>query len=470
MANKVLLVAVPAVGVVIALIVIFAFLQSNNHSLLITRSQNGTIHTGTSGRTNSNGTNTIHGISRNNPIKHIVVIMQENHSFDNYFGTYPGANGIPADICMPLNPSNSAKGCIHPFSTANATINDMPHGYFDALKDYDNGKMDGFIVGEKNDNHTMSYYDNKTIPYYWYFAKHYVLADEFFTSVLGWSLPNHWYAIAGKSPEVAVSGNVYSLKYLQEANDTETIGDLLVNTSASWKYYDSALHETYGTAVKRGDVFNYWNPFDAKGNRYSQLYDSHFVDRKEIFRDLANGSLPQVAWIVPSIALSEHPPKNVTEGMIWTTDIVDSIMNSKYWNNTAIIIFWDDYGGFYDHVAPTKIDQYGLGFRVPAIIISPYAKEGYVDHTQYQLESILKFIEWRFDLPSLTPRDTNATNMLNAFDFNQQPRAPEPIPLSDAELKKIAGDIAQHNRFANLATCQPCQQVGQNMTNWQAVD
>src|SRR5579884_2781920 len=237
MANKVLLVAVPAVGVVIALIVIFAFLQSNNHSLLITRSQNGTIHTGTSGRTNSNGTNTIHGISRNNPIKHIVVIMQENHSFDNYFGTYPGDNGIPVDACMPLHPKLQQPGCVKPYLTTNLTPKDLPHGWNAAVGDYDNGKMDGFIAFENRDNHTMSYYDNSTIPYYWYFAKHYVLADEFFTSVLGWSLPNHWYAVAGKSPETAVNGNVYSTKYLQEANDTETIADVFMNTSISWKNY-----------------------------------------------------------------------------------------------------------------------------------------------------------------------------------------------------------------------------------------
>jgi phospholipase C len=130
-----------------------------------------------------------------------------------------------------------------------------------------------------------------------------------------------------------------------------------------------------------------------------------------------------VSWVIPSDKLSEHPPANIALGMDWVVNVVNSIMNSQYWNSTAIIITWDDYGGFYDHVPPPQIDKYGLGFRMPALIISPYAKLGFIDHTQYQFESMLKFIEWRFNIPSLTERDRNANNLLNAFDFNQKPNS-----------------------------------------------
>jgi phospholipase C len=130
-----------------------------------------------------------------------------------------------------------------------------------------------------------------------------------------------------------------------------------------------------------------------------------------------------VSWVIPSDKLSEHPRANITLGMDWVVNVVNSIMNSQYWNSTAIIITWDDYGGFYDHVPPPQIDKYGLGFRMPALIISPYAKLGFIDHTQDQFESMLKFIEWRFNIPSLTERDRNANNLLNAFDFNQKPNS-----------------------------------------------
>ena len=143
---------------------------------------------------------------------------------------------------------------------------------------------------------------------------------------------------------------------------------------------------------------------------------------------------------MPSDPLSEHPPANITLGMDWVVNIVDSIMNSQYWNSTAIIVRWDDYGGFYDHVPPPQIDKYGLGFRMPALIISPYAKPGFIDHTQYQFESMLKFIGWRFNIPSLTDRDRNANNLLNTFDFNQKPTSPHIIPLSQAELHAINSD------------------------------
>ena len=395
--------------------------------------------------------------NNNNPIKHIVIIMQENHSFDNYFGTYPGANGIPKNVCMPRDPDHpNHHDCVKPFLSANVTPPDMIHEYHESHIAYDNAKMDGFMQGEHQNNSTMSYYDNKTIPYYWELAKHYVLADNFYSSVLSYSLPNHWYTIAGQAPTASIyHGIPQSTKdispnqkqdqkeYLRESNIiNKTIAESFMNHTngdITWKYYYHKINVDgdYKNATINGDAYDFWNPFAAKPSSYSEKYASHFVRRGQIFSDLKNGSLPQVSWVMPSDKLSEHPPNNMTVGMDWVVNVVDSIMKSPYWNSTAIIVTWDEYGGFYDHVAPPQIDKYGLGFRVPAIIISPYAKAGYIDHTQYSFESMLKLIEWRFNIPPMTARDAHANNLLNAFDFSQKPRPPHIIPLSQSQLNVI---------------------------------
>ena len=387
-----------------------------------------------------------------NPIQHIVVILQENHSFDNYFGTYPGANGIPSNVCMPYNPGNSKSGCVKPFLTTDPiTAHDLPHGFESTVTAIDNGSMNGFMLAENEDPNTMSYYDNSTLPYYWNFASHFVLADNFYSSVLSYSLPNHWYAIAGQAPPTSIyyglgTGSPQGVKdaYLNESNTIRTVADLLMNSSVTWKYYDFPLSVGgYNQSIKDGVAFNYWNPLAAKNSSYTTQYSPHFVPRADIFDDIGNNTLPQVSWVIPSAPISEHPPANVTLGMIWVTDVVDAIMKSPYWRNTAIIITWDDYGGFYDNVVPPHIDSLGYSFRVPALIISPYAKSGSIDSTQYAFESILRFIEWRFDLPSLTARDANANNLLNAFNFNQKALSPDIIPLSSSEVAAISPYVGQ---------------------------
>jgi phospholipase C len=190
-------------------------------------------------------------------------------------------------------------------------------------------------------------------------------------------------------------------------------------------------------SVNSGRAFEYWNPFSAKESTYTSEYSPHFVNRAQLFTDLKTGAFPQVSWVIPSFPISEHAPANITTGMNWVKLVINSIMDSHYWNSTAIILTWDDYGGFYDHVPPPQIDKYGLGFRMPTLIISPYTKSGYIDHTQYQFESMLKFIEWRFNLQPLTERDLHANNLITAFDFNQKPTPPYIVPLKAAELNAI---------------------------------
>jgi phospholipase C len=390
--------------------------------------------------------------------------MQENRSFDSYFGTYPGANGIPKNVCMPLDPQHHYRGCVKPYLSTTDVSHDLPHGYVASTLAYDDGKMDDFMIAEKEDNSTMSYYDNITVPYYWELAKHYVLADNFFSSSLSYSLPNHWYVIAGQAPIISTyfplrlgpdlgvknpSGLSEHIekKYLEDSNLTNTVADLFMNkTKISWKYYDHPiLLGGYKKAIENGQAFDFWNPFAAKGSSYTQKYSTHFVNRSQIFSDLQSGKLPQVSWVIPSFPISEHAPASIKLGMTWVTHVIDSIMASHLWNNTAIILTWDDYGGFYDHVSPPSIDKFGLSFRVPALIISPYAKSGFIDHKLYSFESMLKFIEWRFNVPPLTLRDLNANNLLNAFNFNQKPQPPHLITLSKYELNNLSSYMGSRN-------------------------
>jgi phospholipase C len=423
-----------------------------------------------------------------NPIQHVIIVMQENHSFDNYFGTYPGADGFPSNLCMPINPKNSSAGCIKPFLSTNpVTPHDIPHTNQASLIAYANGTMDGFVAAAKTDKGTnatdsMEYYNNQTIPNLWDYANHFVLADHFFSSVLSYSQPNHWYMVAGLSPAVSITQGDTQQKsqcvnngkltlstcaYIEEAQPIQTIIDLMQNSGVSWKYYDSPTTSTLAQAIIGGSAFDYWNTLLAKNSTYSPQYNPHFVARQEFFSDISNNNLPQVSWIIPSGPISDHPPANITLGMYWVTDIVNAIMNSNYWQNTAIIVLWDDFGGFFDTVAPPQIDNFGLGFRVPALIISPYVKPGYIDHTVYSFESTLKFIEWRFGLHSLNSRDANSNNLLDAFDFNQNPLAPYIIPLSSAQLASIRGYISEGaTSTPNPGTTQST--LSGNMSNFDA--
>lgn len=384
------------------------------------------------------------------PIKHVIIIFQENHAFDNYFGTYPGAYGIPNNTCVPYNLSNP-NPCIKPWLDTNPVDTASEHTWNTSFVSYDYGKMDGFVFATNGSRAPMGYYNNQTIPYYWTYAKQYVLTDHLFSSALSYSLPNHWFAIAGRTPSTAfdyvITRNTPTLiknEYLNESFRIQTIGDLLDQANVSWKYYDVPLID-FKAAVINGLAFSYWNPFAAKNISYAPAESPHFVARTKIFSDLKNNTLPSVSWVIPPYNLSEHPPANIILGMWYVTYIINSVMQSKYWNSTVIIVMWDDYGGYYDGVKPPQLDQYGLSFRVPALIISPYSKQGYVDHTIYSFGSTLKFIEWNYNIQSLTTRDGNANNMLNALDFNQTRRRPYIIPMNQSQIEQI-NDILYSNQ------------------------
>ncbi|MEM0117984.1 MAG: alkaline phosphatase family protein [Conexivisphaerales archaeon] len=408
--------------------------------------------------------NTFSQPSSKDKIQHIIIIMQENRTFDNYFWTYPGQVGYNSSLCIPYNPSQPSLGCAKPrLSTDPALSGDLPHDWQSSWTSYANGSMDGFLEAANDNPAVMYYYNNQTIPNLWNYAEHYVLADEFFSSVKSYSQPNHWYMIAGAAPQVSLlqgskqernscyDPNTKSLTlstctYINQAQEIQTIADQLTLHGISWKYYDTPIgpSDTLDKAIISGKAFDYWNPLDAKNSTYvDPSYRANVVAREQIFWDIGNGTLPQVSWVIPSPAISDHPPANITLGMWWITDLVNAVMQSQYWKNTVIIVLWDDYGGFFDTVPPPTVDSYGLSFRVPALIISPFAKQGYLDHTVYSFESTLKFIEWRFNLPPLNSRVANANNILDALNLEQAPLPPLIQPLSQQQLKTIQPFILQ---------------------------
>jgi len=421
-----------------------------------------------------------------NPIQHIIVVMQENRTFDNYFWTYPGQAGYDAPLCMPLVPSAPAVGCIKPqLTTDPVSTSDIPHDRNATLASYNNGSMNGFLTAAKDNPEVMDYYDNSTLPYLWDYASHYVLADQFFSSVKSYSQPNHWYMIAGASPTVSLFQwgtqerqacynnataklTMATCTYINQAQAIQTMADELTAHGISWKYYDTPVlpNDTLANAIVDGKAYAYWNPLDAKNSTYTNSnYTENIVAREQLFGDIAEGTLPQVSWVIPSPEISDHAPANITLGMWWITDVVDSVMNSQYWGSTAIVVLWDDYGGFFDTVVPPTVDGYGLGFRVPALIISPYAKPGFLDHTVYDFESTLKFVEWRFGLPALTARDADTNNLLDAFNFNQQPLTPLVIPLSWGQLATIQPYINEASMITRTCSGGICPYVSSFFIN-----
>jgi phospholipase C len=321
------------------------------------------------------------------PIKHVVVIVQENHTFDNYFGTFPGANGI----------SNDPPG-VHPFHIAGGAGVNMCHSTSCAHQAYHDGKMDGFLSAEGS-NATFGYFDKSDIPYYWALAQNYTLFDNYFTAAMGPSLPNHLYLVSAQDAGIADSVvnqhsdlNISSIaNELQAANDT-------------WAYYSPY---NIGNENALGLVYSV---------DHSSTMSANLKYTDQFLQDLQDGRLPNVSYVTAPDGLNEHPPSDIAAGQAWVSSLVKGIQATQYWGSTAILITWDDYGGFYDHVAPPRLDKFGDGFRVPLLLISPFAKSGHIDHTLCDHTSILKFIERVFGLPPMTHRDASAYDFSGALN------------------------------------------------------
>jgi phospholipase C len=362
-------------------------------------------------------------------IEHIVFIVKENRSFDNYFGTFPGAEGATSGAI--------STGEVIPLRNVPTIPYDLGHSFDDCVTAIDGGAMDRFDLissGGPPDLFGYTQLVEEDIPSYFAYARNFTLADHMFSSMTGPSFPNHLYTIAAQSaraianPEIGPWGcdapsTARVLLLLEDGTRAETypcfelktLADSLEQAGISWRYYAPGL----------GQSGYIWSAFDAIGHiRRSSRWAENVVPPTRFIPDALSGNLPAVSWIVIGSGLSEHPPDSPCMGENWTVRQLNAVMHGPDWNSTAVFLTWDDFGGFYDHLPPPGVNTFGFGPRVPLIIISPFAKSGYISQTVYEFSSLLKFVEQRFGLDPLTDRDALANDMLDSFDFSQDPLPP----------------------------------------------
>jgi phospholipase C len=383
-------------------------------------------------------------------IKHVVIIIQENRSVDNLFNGFPGADTVRVGM------SRSGPVELQPVDLDYPADVDHQHGAF--VEAYDDGRMDGweseFTTPRQSPTFPYAYVPAYEIQPYWIMAERFTLADHTFESNNGPSFPAHLYLISGQGQFVASNPNHLETTHYAWGCDSppdarvsliapngeevpgpwpcfdfETLGDDAITNGVTWRYYAPGL-ESLGSI---------WSAYDAVRHvRFGPLWGNVVSPETRVLEDAKTGDLPSITWVVPSAQNSDHPfPRTETErdigvtgqyGPQWVASVVNAIGEGPLWNSTAIIVVWDDWGGWYDHVTPPQLDRMGLGFRVPMIVISPWAKHHYVSHVQHEFGSIMKFAEQVFGLPSLHTTDDRSDALRDCFDFTQTPGPFEPIP------------------------------------------
>jgi len=492
-------------------------------------------------------------------IRHVVMIVQENRSFDSYFGTYPGADGIPASdahftVCLP-DPATG--GCDRPFHDPSLVNGGGPHGQDAVAADVDGGLMDGFVresetVGGRGcggfsgvcsslaPSDVMGYHDAREIPNYWAYAENFVLDDHMFQSDASWSLPAHLYEVSEWSARCSRRGDPSSCVNDDELGGYQTsdiigvgtrgrhaanrvrqllrtarrrlrrcrfvrlaappaggapigtstryglavaqcrrrvndelakrratlarqvsttynyawtdITYLLHKDDVSWGYFISPGGEPDcegGNANCSNSPFsvgtpNIWNPLPSFTDVHQDGQLGNIQDVSHFLRDARTGNLPEVSWVVPDQQHSDHPPANIANGQAYVTNLINTIMEGPAWDSTAVFLVWDDWGGFYDHVPPPVADENGYGFRVPSLVISPYARHGFIDHQTLSFDAINKFIEDDFlggqrldpatdgrpdPRPDVREDNPQLGDFTADFDFDQPPLPPLILPL-----------------------------------------
>ncbi len=430
-------------------------------------------------------------------IKHIVIIMQENRSFDQYFGTFPHAIGIPGVAghpgkipCLP-DPRNG--GCDRPFHDRNDVNYGGPHAASDAAKDMNCAnpaehrgcRMNGFIAQAETGRRcsgtnpncspctaaktecvdAMGYHTGADIPNYWRYARDFVLQDRMFEPVTSWSMPAHLYMV---SEWDAICSNPYDAFSCTNTlgNDNAPTGRpeyawtdltyLLHRYDVSWRYYvfqgvepdcNNPNLTTCAAVQQTARTPSIWNPLRSFTDvlQDKQLRDIQSLE--EFYGAARAGKLPAVSWIVPNRTVSEHPPDLVSAGQTYVTGLINTIMQSPDWKSTAIFLAWDDWGGFYDQVVPPAVDENGYGLRVPALVISPYARHGFIDSQTLSFDAYNKFIENDFLLgqrlnprtdgrpdprPDVRESEPLLGNLARDFNFSQRPRRPVILPVCPA--------------------------------------
>src|SRR3989440_6111854 len=457
-------------------------------------------------------------------IRHVVVIMQENRSFDSYFGTFPGARGIPmrngqAQVCVP---DARAHLCRRPFHDPRDVNGGGPHGAGAARADVAHGRMDGFIYEAEHAKHSctdrtdpecrhggaldvIGYHDAREIPNYWSYARHFVLQDHMFEPNASWSLPEHLFMVSEWSAYCTRADDPFSCETARQSpaiphpmTEPESsqphyawtdLTWLLHRGGVSWRYYvlkggepDCELDSSISCRPIAQDdrTPGIWNPLpyfdtvkaDGQVGNVQSLSDFYGVAR--------TGRLPAVSWITPNNTVSEHPPGRVSLGQSYVTTLINTLMTGPQWKSTAIFLAWDDWGGFYDHVRPPGVDQNGYGLRVPGLVISPYARRGYIDHQTLSFDAYVKFIEDDFlsgqrldpatdgrpdPRPDVREEAPQLGDLRTDFDFSQRPRrplilnpappaGPPPRPLKLRLIPRdVQGDLLRRSRLKAETAC-----------------
>ena len=427
-------------------------------------------------------------------IEHVIVILQENRSFDSYFGTYPGADGIPMQNGVPTvcAPDPVSHQCVKPYVDHHDVNQGGPHGTAQAKNDVDNGTMDGFVGavakvhsvcthfavpdcadGPTNTTDVMGYHTETDIPNYWAYARNFVLQDHMFEPTTSWSLPAHLFMVSEWSADCRTHNpdscsNAFDHPGPNPGNGNPTrvvVGSgspiyawtdltyLLHEHRISWGYYVTAGTEPdcerssqiSCVAVRQNPrTPGIWNPLPYFDTVRHDREVGNVQSVARFYTAARTGTLPAVSWVVPSGDVSEHPPATVSAGQSYVTSLINAAMSGPEWKSTAIFLAWDDWGGFYDHVIPPKVDVNGYGLRVPGMVISPYAKSGYVDHQTLSFDAYVKFIEDDFlesrrldpstdgrpdPRPDVREKASILGDLASDFDFTQAPRPPLPLPV-----------------------------------------
>jgi phospholipase C len=398
--------------------------------------------------------------------QHVIIVVQENRSFDNLFHGFSGADTAEIGIAH-----DGTRVRLQPVSLA--ARYDISNSVRDFTSSYDRGKMDGFdlrMIGPRPGAEVplqsaqypqYAFVPRHEVDAYFQIGQHYALADRMFQSNIDQSFAAHLYLIAGQANRTAnvptgrpwgcdagPRARVATLnedrtlgKHIFPCFDLPTLADELESKRLSWAYYAPRVLSnvawrkalsSYGSSYIRAkdvDIGQLWSAFDAIPHaRYGPSWASNVISPSaRVLTDISSGQLRNVSWIVPDFKNSDHAGSKNTSGPSWVAAIVNAVGHSKYWRDTVVLITWDDAGGWYDHVAPPHIDYDGLGMRVPLLIVSPYTKRAFVSHEQYEFGSILRFTESVFDLRSLAASDSRANNLESCFDFTGPPRPFETI-------------------------------------------
>ncbi len=418
-------------------------------------------------------------------IRHVIIIMQENRSFDNYFGTYPHADGIPGldgnrghVPCLPTGHGT----CVKPFHDRRNINHGGPHYSGNAFSDIDHGKMDGFVEEQEKGLKTchracrvvpphdvMGYHTGKELPNYWTYARDFVLQDHMFEPNLSWSLPAHLYMVSEWSAHCTSKKPSSCKSAINDPGSPPGFGRhpgkkrpiyawtdltyLLHKHHIQWRYYifkgiepdcESDTSLTCRPVTQGPRTASIWNPLLYFETVHTDHQTGNIQSLNKFFSAAHRGTLPAVSWIVPNGLVSEHPPSPISPGQTYVTGLINTIMQSPDWKSTAIFLSWDDWSGFYDNVDPPRVDGEGYGLRVPGLLISPYARKGFIDGQTLSFDAYVKFIEDDFmggqrinpktdgrpdPRPDVREKADQLGNLIADFNFHQRPRKPVLLPV-----------------------------------------